>query len=47
MSAEQQTGFYEAFVRVRDQVIAARRAGWSPPPPKELVHTLFEKPRDP
>ena len=44
MKAEQQEIFYGAFVRVRDKVIAARRAGWTPPPPKEQVHTLFEKP---
>ncbi len=44
MTPEQQAGFYETFVRVRDKLIAARRAGWTPPPPKEQVHTLFRKP---
>ncbi|HEU4400977.1 MAG TPA: hypothetical protein VFT43_02615 [Candidatus Polarisedimenticolia bacterium] len=45
MSVEQQETFYRAFLRVRDAVIAARRNGWTPPPPKEQVHTLFDKPR--
>ena len=43
MSPERQVDFYHAFVRVRDKVVAARRSGWSPPPPKEQVHTLFRK----
>ncbi len=43
MSPERQAGFHRAFVRVRDKVVAARRSGWTPPPPKEQVHTLFRK----
>jgi hypothetical protein len=34
-SAGQQAEFYRAFVRIRDKLVAARAAGWSPPPPKE------------
>lgn len=37
MSAGEQASFYQAFVRVRDAVVAARASGWSPPPPKEEV----------
>jgi hypothetical protein len=44
MSAERQGQFFQAFLRVRDKVVAAKRSGWSPPPPKEQVHTLFRKP---
>ncbi len=44
MTAGQRAAFHETFVRVRDKVVAARRAGWTPPPPKELVHTLLKKP---
>jgi hypothetical protein len=43
MSPEQQRRFYEAFVRVRDGIVSARRAGWTPPPPKEQVHGLLDK----
>ncbi len=46
MAPDQQAAFYRAFVRVRDQVAAARRAGWTPPPPKERVHELFQKPKE-
>ena len=45
MSPVQQEMFRAAFVRVRDGIIAARNAGWTPPPPKEQVGTLF-KPED-
>lgn len=38
MDRAQQAAFYEAFVRVRDQVVSARASGWTPPPPKERVH---------
>ena len=44
MSPEQQATFFNTFVRVRDKVVAARRSGWSPPPPKEKVRELLEKP---
>jgi hypothetical protein len=44
MSPAQQRRFYEAFVRVRDKIISARRTGWTPPPAKEQVRSLFEKP---
>ncbi len=44
MTRDQQVLFHDAFVRVRDQVIAARRAGWSPPPPKEKMRDLLGKP---
>ena len=37
MSAEEQKIFYDAFVRVRDAVVVARRTGWTPPLPKEEV----------
>ena len=37
MSAGEQASFYHTFVRVRDAVAAARKTGWSPPPPKEEV----------
>ncbi len=37
MTADQQTAFYNAFVRVRDAVVAARKSGWTPPLPKEEV----------
>ena len=43
MSPEQQRRFYEAFVHVRDGIVSARRAGWTPPPPKEQVHSLLDK----
>ena len=43
MAAAQQEAFFRAFVRVRDGLIAARRAGWSPPPPKDQVHTLLAR----
>ena len=46
MSPGEQAAFHAAFVRVRDGVIAARRDGWSPPPPKEQVHTLFREPEE-
>lgn len=42
MSPDQQRRFYDAFVRVRDGVVEAGRKGWSPPPPKERVHEMFE-----
>ena len=46
MAPGQQAEFFHAFVRVRDGLTAARRAGWTPPPPKEQAHTLFaRKPR--
>lgn len=44
MDPGQQGDFLEAFVRVRDKVVAARRSGWTPPPPKERVGELFRKP---
>jgi hypothetical protein len=44
MTPDQAAAFYDAFVRVRAQIAAARRAGWTPPPPKEQVATLFHKP---
>ena len=44
MTAAQQGSFYETFVRVRDKLVAALRAGWTPPPPKEEVHTLLRTP---
>jgi hypothetical protein len=44
MTAEQQARFFAAFVRVRDKIVEARRAGWTPPPPKEQVASLFRKP---
>jgi hypothetical protein len=37
MTRDEQASFYRAFVRVRDAVVAARAAGWTPPPPKEEV----------
>jgi hypothetical protein len=37
MNAGEQASFYQAFLRVRDAVIAARRTGWTPPLPKEEV----------
>lgn len=37
MTPEEQASFYHAFVRVRDAVVAARKAGWTPPLPKEEV----------
>ncbi len=43
MTPEQGHRFYAAFVRVREGIISAARAGWTPPPPKEQVHTLFPK----
>ena len=33
-STPQQAAFFDAFVRIRDKLIAARAAGWTPPPPK-------------
>jgi hypothetical protein len=44
MTPGQQAAFYDAFVSARDKVIAARRAGWSPPPPKEKIRELLHKP---
>jgi hypothetical protein len=44
MTPGQQAGFYATFLRVRDKIVAARRSGWTPPPPKEQVATLFRKP---
>ncbi len=41
MTPDQRRRFYDAFVRVRDGIVAARRDGWTPPPPKERVHELF------
>jgi len=32
-----QTAFLQAFVRVRDNLVAARAAGWTPPLPREEV----------
>jgi hypothetical protein len=46
MTAEQQAAFHRTFVRVRDAVVSARRAGWTPPPPKDQVQTLFQKKPD-
>ncbi len=46
MSPVQQRRFYDAFVRVRDGVVEAGRKGWTPPPPKERVHELFEDRED-
>jgi hypothetical protein len=40
MSAEQRAAFRAAFVRVRDRIVAARASGWTPPLPKEKIHTL-------
>jgi hypothetical protein len=37
MPPDLQTGFRAAFVRVRDKLIAARDAGWTPPPSREDV----------
>jgi hypothetical protein len=45
MSHDEQAGFYATFVRVRDKVIAARAAGWTPPPPKERVQDALRPPR--
>jgi len=42
MTSAQKSRFYDAFVRVRDGLVEAERKGWSPPPPKERVHELFE-----
>ncbi|MCZ6696555.1 MAG: hypothetical protein O7A63_08460 [Acidobacteria bacterium] len=42
MTPAEQRRFYDAFVRVRDGIVEAGRKGWSPPPPKERVHELFE-----
>ncbi len=42
MSPDQQAAFRATFVRVRDGIVAARNAGWAPPPPKEQVGTLFK-----
>lgn len=39
MTPGEQREFFAAFVRVRDQVIAARASGWTPPPSKEEVHS--------
>ena len=44
MTRAQAAGFYETFVRVQAGIVAARRAGWTPPPPKEQVADLFRKP---
>ena len=46
MTAEQRGDFYRAFIRIRDSVIAARRTGWRPPPPKERVRELLGKPQE-
>jgi hypothetical protein len=43
MAPGEQAAFFHAFVRVRDGLVAARRAGWTPPPPKEQAHTLFAR----
>lgn len=40
MSADDRAAFRAAFVRVRERVVAARAAGWTPPLPKEKMHTL-------
>ncbi|HYV84693.1 MAG TPA: hypothetical protein VFB49_02180 [Patescibacteria group bacterium] len=40
MSDEERRAFYEAFVRVRDKVVAARATGWTPPPPKERMGSV-------
>ena len=37
MSAADQSAFRDAFVRVRDKVVAARASGWTPPLPKSEV----------
>ena len=37
MDPSQQARFYGAFVRIRDKLIAARAAGWTPPLPKERI----------
>jgi hypothetical protein len=40
MSAAEQREFHDAFVRVRDKVVAARATGWTPPPPKERMGSV-------
>jgi len=40
MSAADQRAFRDAFVRVRDKVVAARATGWTPPPPKERMGSV-------
>jgi hypothetical protein len=40
MSAAEQRAFRDAFVRVRDKVVAARATGWTPPPPKERMGSV-------
>jgi hypothetical protein len=41
MSPEERAAFRAAFVRVRERIVAARASGWTPPLPKEKIHTLF------
>ncbi|MFQ5877804.1 MAG: hypothetical protein ACE5JH_08990 [Acidobacteriota bacterium] len=45
MSEGQRRAFYDAFVRVRGKIVAARARGWTPPPPKEKVRALSPKAR--
>jgi hypothetical protein len=39
MTPEEQRDFFVAFVRVRDRLVAALASGWTPPPPREQVHS--------
>ena len=40
MTPGQRTVFRDVFVRVRERIVVARAAGWTPPPPKEKIHDL-------
>ncbi|HUD71508.1 MAG TPA: hypothetical protein VMQ62_06060 [Dongiaceae bacterium] len=37
MNAADQTAFRDAFIRVRDKLVAARAGGWTPPLPRSEV----------
>ncbi len=45
MNPRQQSLFLDAFVRIRDKVVAARHDGWTPPPAKEEMRALLQETR--